>query len=574
MTSCLKVSKVAEKRNAGFELDSQLEPCFPTTRTVAPFIAALGIMLTKQAEDKLSIESKNKYIDPASLRTLRLACKAVRNAIDAQMRNFSFPDDLKLGSGNGMGANTECFLRSVLPWRWINLTNVELGMRRLSNAAILQRDVEELVALPLPKLKSLSIHCWSVLPLAQSCNWPELTCLKLAVVYYKRSPKASYPRGLKFPKLPLKALHLRIEEGSNTAFLGSLVKSVSETLSHFEIQDCGSICPMQVANAIASAPLPQLSSMSISSNAHSGFWPKIFSRDWPALKVLSIYQWEMSLVPLLLTQTWFTGLESLELMHCNGLTADELRNFLLALKRNASLERLTLGNLNFSTIADGFAGIKLDSLKMLALEKIDDGKEPLFEDRADISTSLNVVFDSCSFPKLEKVAFSSNTHIIHQNFPRWSIPPRKVGKQFEDAFPFLKEISLCLLHISSRDIADFLGFRRMNGCFIELLASSCQVSAKELPPAQLQLLAKLGIDTEQWTCFYIGRVDKRYYEDCMYWRTKEMSDDHFMLTAYATAIHRRGCIPFYLQNLMDLALGEVGGAAMLAKVVALLRTVL
>jgi hypothetical protein len=467
---------------------SEREMQHPTA--ISPFLAVLEIILTTQQDElKLPIESKKKkHLDPSTIRTLRLTSKAVRAAIDSNMKTLLFPDDLKVSAGNGMNYRNPCFLRDVSTWRWTNLAKVELGIRPMSNYQFVQRDLEDLVALPLPKLASLSMHCCSALPLIQS-NWPELNCLKLAVVHYQGNPKFSYPRGgVKFPNWPLKEFYFRVEKSAKTSFLGALLKSVSGTVNHVEIQDADSTLSMQVATAIASAPLPNLTSLNISSNTHPGFWPKMFSRDWPALENLTIHQWKMALVPLLLAQNWLPTLEGLELMHCHNLTATELRTFLQTLEKGAKVEKLTLGNLKSSIIPEAFRGIKLEELKLLSLERVDDGKEALFEGSDDISTCINIFFDGCSLPKLEKFAISSNRHIMLRCYPRWSIPPTINGEQFKAAFPLLKEISLCLLEISTRAVADYLGLRRQEGCRVELLAGSCKVVKKELAPSQWQNL--------------------------------------------------------------------------------------
>jgi hypothetical protein len=82
----------------------------------------------------------------------------------------------------------------------------------------------------------------------------------------------------------------------------------------------------------------------------------------------------------------------------------------------------------------------------------------------------------------------SNNNCNHSSTPvtGWCFFSFFKFKLSKVALPFKKkENPMRLLHMSSRDVADSLRFQRKKWlcCAVELLALSCQVFAKELPPA-------------------------------------------------------------------------------------------
>lgn len=149
----------------------------------------------------------------------------------------------------------------------------------------LQEVFDDLAALPLLKLQSLTVSCSHVMPLVQS-NWPMLTELKLTIHEEDHFFGFSYPSDLQFPQCILKKLELKGdldiwlnsengEEGaSKVAFLGPFLKSCPD-LTYLGVSS-DDYCSEEMATMIVAAPLERLERLEDMGDSLSTFSPVFF----------------------------------------------------------------------------------------------------------------------------------------------------------------------------------------------------------------------------------------------------------------------------------------------------------
>ena len=158
---------------------------------------------------------------------------------------------------------------------------------------------------------------------------------------------------------------------------------------------------------------------------------------------------------------------------------------------------------------------------------------------SDVSTPINVLFDSCSFPNLEGISILLNPEekeVENQDDMdpydfefKWIRPP---STPLVHSCPNLKKITLETLYLS-RKVADFLGdIRRRTGCEICVGDfGECYVEKKRLSLERRHLLSQLYIDEDVWKDY----VEDSIKEDCLYWNS--LSDDLFRRVAYDAALN-------------------------------------
>jgi hypothetical protein len=355
--------------------------------TGSSFAAVLTIFFTTPEKGLL---------DNYAIKSLRLICKAARDTIDLYVAVVSsYVEQFKLAKRHGVDLKyahkdrnvplIKCLLcdLSSSSWRWPNITKVSL---KIPNRYDVQNELEKLVTLPLPKLKALTLECYSVMPLVRS-QWPELTYLDLNVVLDRGrmcldlNPNIFYPINLKLPKWGLKRLDLCVEGGENCGFLGLFLKGLTE-LEHLRvykseefnyIEDEMPLCGLPMAQAIISAPLKTLTSLEITAKAVKGVGKILMEKDWSGLKEFTISDSEDCIFSRLYDITshrqeqsheavyeytfknWVTNLQTLNVggMHRSLLTA-ELRLLLLSLEAGGNMKNLTLNDLRLSEIEETF----------------------------------------------------------------------------------------------------------------------------------------------------------------------------------------------------------------------------
>ncbi len=419
----------------------------------------------------------------------------------------------------------------------------------------LQKEVEYLVTLDLPQLQSLELKCCNVLPLLES-RWPNLTKLNLEV----EGEPVEYPEEIQFPIISLKGLTLRFvdsKRGRNDTCLAAFLKSCPK-LTKLEICD-SNFCDEVFATAIISAPLLQLESLKIWSDALPGFFPKVIEGNWPNLKRLKTEDTDdnTTLIPRISSQVWVTNVEELYLCYTDGpvVTSPELHTFMRELEKGA-IQRLTLHNLNLSSLLDGFATISLSHLKELNLNWLNSD----IDISSDISRFINIFFDSRSLPKLEQLTFKMLMRPRPQDRYKWDLPPRTTGPRQPIKYMSFNDLNM------SRDVASYLGNfikHAQTGCQIRL--EVCFVPEVELSSERKELLNKLGLTLKDWQNFCDLRRGPFYvpncpYEKCMYWGL--MSDGQFKRIAYATLLKKHATIMTDLAKFIRLVETEEVGSVM------------
>jgi hypothetical protein len=511
--------------------------------TASSFAATLDIIFKSQGESTRENRRPVRYRLANCLKELRLVCKATRSVVDVYVKTCKC---CAHGSENS-------YLTALSPWPWHNIN--ELMLEEIP-ANSLQREVECLVTLPLLHLKSLTLKCYNVLPLAQS-NWPELTNLDLRVLY-GYSSDLPYPTDLTFTKWPIKYLQLGVVQNTNVSFLGPFLKSCPDlrkvTLT--------SSCTKEMATKIVLANLSHLEALDCYCDPEPGFFQILFDTNWPTLKNIQIPDTsiEPNIFPLLAAQRWLTNLEDFTLCHNEMVSADELHALLKAL---GAIKKLDLRNLSFTVLPKGFEGIELAKLEYLWLSSMD-----CSELAFDVSDSLNVLFNTCSFPLLKfiKLSYDEKDDDDPEDDVRWIQPPRK---QLIDAFPRLDQMHLCGMFIS-RDVADYLGrYKRKTGCVIKVQA--CNVEAQELSAERKQLLDKLGLDVENWEecCSNVGCYS--LWQEESYWGM--LSNIQYMRMCYACALDE-ATNATKLKNFIELVETEDEGSVMTAEVLESLKNLL
>ena len=151
----------------------------------------------------------------------------------------------------------------------------------------------------------------------------------------------------------------------------------------------------------------------------------------------------------------------------------------------------------------------------------------------DISYFVNVLFDSCSFPLLEKLTTGLRGVLDEEgdlSVPTWDIAPN--SRTLIEQFPLLKNIHLNRISMSL-DVADYFGaLRRKTKCCIHI--ADCDFDDRDLAPKRELLLDSLELSFEKWSEFCQQSVSKECFNDLEYWNT--MTDDQFKRIAYAAAL--------------------------------------
>ena len=367
-----------------------------------------------------------------------------------------------------------------------------------------EKDVQYLVALQLPKLKSLELECCDVLPLAHG-NWPVLTKLSLTLDARRECLlDPVFPADLQFPRWPLKSLALFVRSSrvakhkpGSMSFLGPLLKSCRE-VTHLHAEHYDGIeeeILTEMATTIASASLPQLTSLNLGDGDCSKFFEIFIDGNWPKLKKFVACLIGGSLLHFITPQIWLRDLESLDMFVNEDATAEQLRAFLQAI-HSCTMKKLTLGYLPFSAYSE-FKGIRLDYLKLLDLRTPEE-----YGDGVDVSSQINLLFDTCYFPELEEIKFGdSNCQETPDTMPKWVKPPNTSVRALSTSFPNLRNIGLFQMNIS-RDVADYLGqFREQTGCELEIVCHIdyiCYIEEVPLSANRQCLFNKLDIDLEEW----------------------------------------------------------------------------
>jgi len=429
----------------------------------ASFVNVLDIILSTQ----------NGELYPTIVRDLRLVCKSTRFLVDSHVSMFEYSKEID-------DVQVEPDICNLAPWPWPNVSIIRFFPQRPFKKQILQKDVQYLATLPLLKLECLSLSCVSVLPLVD-CHFPKLTALDLTILRdAKELDSATCPRNLEFPRWSLKKLGIEVEAdpsdktSDNISFLGPLLKSCVELT---ELRFGHGNCTKVIADMIISASLPRLESLAVgSSHFSTDFYPTLFSRDWPALKRfrLQVPRITNGTLSLLASQSWIKQLEHVTISLENCIDADELHTFLKALESGV-VEELKFFLL-FPFSLEKFKGIKLERLKSLELGTLAFCEET-GEGNFDGSAFLNMHFESCTFPNLEKIFISNGPDGDHEVPLRWITPPRTNTRNLIASFPKLEGIRLEQV-VLFQDVAHYLGnFRKQTGC--QLGVYNCQFVFEE-----------------------------------------------------------------------------------------------
>jgi len=555
----------------------------------ASFADALDIILSTQ-EGELHRDTT---------RALRLVCKAIRFVVDSHVNVLEYTSDRVVrliatgilsrrrttgsrvdSAGNDLEAQgkssagsdemvSTCRIGDLTSWPWPNVSDMKLLPDGLTTKQDVHRDVEYLGKIPLLKLERLSLSCVSVLPLVD-CHFPNLTLLDLTVLRAENDLNlpAYYPKSLEFPRWPLKKLFLEVEKnpsdcktGSpNISFLGPLLKSCVE-LTYFDLKG-GDLSTELTVDMIVSAPLPRLETLVVQPTVSSEFYPTLFSREWPAFRRLSLNQPSSNdhILALITSKDWVKQLEHVEISFekCIDATAEELHTFLKALESGV-VEELRLPRLPFSLLK-GFKAIRLERLKSLKFVDMERSEMSL-----DVSALINLLFESCVFPKLETLGISADI-----GNERWFTPPRVIVRN-PIVFPKLRAIQLDNL-ILSREVAHYLGnFRRQTGCTID--GHHCGfANRQDEPTLECQLvLEKLNLDYEEWEEFCGNQLGASGPDDFVYWNA--MTIERFTRIAFGAALIKCTDVT-KLAAFINLVEAEEKGTVMTTEVLEMLKSLL
>jgi len=459
------------------------------TSTATNFSAVLDIIFSLQEnrlkenhtdakytyEEREQNRAAKKLIDHLTNRSLRLTCKAAKSSVDFHVTFFQC-------AGTSFRCCGPCFFayyfgkRNISSWPWPNIEKFFLFRCVSEGGFATQEDFELLVKVPLAKLEFLSLQAVDFSPLAKS-NWPMLTYLDLAIME-GRSLVPSYRSDLQFPRFSLKKIQLGFHERSvrsedrNTsqscAFLGPLLRSCPE-ITELEI-DSHSCIPEDMAREIASATLPNLSTLLIDGISIGCFYHNLFhNKEWATLKELTLARsCNENVLSLPAYQNWVTNLEVLVINDNRRTTGHDLRTLLENLQRGA-IQRLQLKELQFTLFMESFTeGINLGQLTSLSLEFI---RTKRYCNGADISAFINILFESCSLPSLELldiVYWDEAVFERREYMPQWLQPPNVASKQLIESFSKLKEFTLRTLNMSHK-VFDYLStFMEATGCKFQL----------------------------------------------------------------------------------------------------------
>jgi hypothetical protein len=516
------MEKDAESHNVAFKEVMNLES-FPTPSPAASnFASALNIIYSTQ--------SGRLAPGREACQNLRLTCKAIRDVVDVHVESFTF-----------LACEAPFPMNAISSWRWDNVikAGLEDDFEDLPTLR-LQQALEGLVALPLPKLRSLEIQCCSLLPFANA-NFPMLETLILKIIKTPPErgvdPFSPYPSDLHFPKMPLKVLELDIEvdDTARIAFLGPLLRSCDQ-LTKIMIGSGSKCyrCDEQMAEMWHSAPLPRLETLYFYAKARSGFYPKLFNRDYPALKTITVFSPWVGDISFLASTNWVRRVEEFVIWFLEEqqiFVVEELRCFLKALE-NGGVKRLDMYELQVSTIVESFRGLRIESLKKLT---VDDLNKFEGEDTEDVSDHVNVVFDTCYFPKLEELRITAAVH-YDEDPPGWVRPSCTSAQRIanDDKFPLLQKLSFDGFTIS-RDVIDYLAhFREQTGCYID--PGFGPIEARDFPPHHQIFLERLEVSSDDWRDFCYKNVGRHAYHEEMYWHS--MSDVSFKRIAFAVMLEK------------------------------------
>jgi hypothetical protein len=508
----------------------------PSTRSF-PFVLEIILLTEKAAETKL--------IDIDSKRAIRLTCKAAKSVVDAHCQKVTH--DLLSTKGS---------LSDLSPWPWPNISELDLTFKDRRHS-LKAEDIQNLVKLSLPQLRTLHFGCHDLLPLAES-NWPMLKNLYLGVK--NEGEKAAAYQDFQFPEWPLKHLSISFSNWRNVDFLPALLRNCAE-LTYFDLRGMynSGLAPNfaeEVATMITSTPFTQLEEMKLTLiTMPDGFHPKIFEREWPSLKKLT---WcDGGVLPLIVSKRWFNNVEYLELDdYTADLTGDHLHSALKSLEKSNNIKILVLDCVSYSVIAKGFRGIKLESLEKLHLTNLHD------EDMEfNITDSLNVLFDSCetaAFPALVELRISHSIQ-EEEDEDEWRLPEwnRSPTKRLIEQCPSLKKIWFEGLDVS-QEVMDYLGnFRKAAGGRIEF--GRIELPAHSISPDRRVFLRKLDIKSAVWESFCHQEGCDDDYLDCFYWNI--LPEERFRRIAYAAALKSATDVP-RLKKFLDLVQSDVESSGM------------
>jgi hypothetical protein len=529
-----------------------------TLTATSSFASIIDIILQqKEKEDVYLID----------LKVLRCTCKFVRAIVDSHVQTLTFPPH-----EGKVASDVCCSLREISPWPWHNLIHITLGEQYTRSTARLQEYFEALVTIPLPKLQSLGVWCQNAMPIVNMKYWPSLTNLELNI------PDRGYvyPENLQFPDLPCLKLKVGAASGpgcDNTKngvelSLGPLLKSCKHLTDFIFQVPYETRCSEEVAEIIvSSAPVGQMEYMKFQDIVSPGFFPKLFSADWPSLVSLIIMEACKGTAGLLSSQTWLKNLVYILLEYENSLddlNIDELSAFLKCLETGV-VEYLNMKYLTFQMMAESFKGISLQHLKRL---DVDHMYSINLENGADVSNYLNVLFDSCSFPNLEALGFGHSDFEGYADVDmriKWQQAPRT---RLFKSFPNLKEISLLNLNLSVV-IADYLGdFHRKTGCQLHQ-DPLCHWAIRELTESRVDLLTKLDLNYEMWIDFCHEHVGTEALHSCIVWG--DMSDKEFKRIAYAQSLLQTVNEVKKLERFIGMVEAEEQGSIMTADVLKFLK---